>query len=133
MNNKSKNIAVVTQDLFFLPRIQNIAEPNGYNVVRTVDLESFTKIYSQDDLILILIDLEGNSRVWKDILMFLSNQIVKFIVIGYGHHSDKNMLAEAEQLGCDIALTKAKFSRDLIEIIRSQGQSLIKNKNIVEN
>ena len=66
-------------DLFFLPRIQNIAEPNGYNVIRTVDLESFTKTYSQDDLILILIDLEGNSRVWKDILMFLSNQIVKFI------------------------------------------------------
>ena len=130
MNNIYTNIVVIAQDLFFLPRIQNIAKPYGYNVVRTADLESFKKTYLEENFCLILIDLEGSPEVWKKILAFLSNQINELNIIGYGHHSDKNMLAKAEKLGCDIALTKAQFSRDLIEIVRSQGQSAIKDRNV---
>ena len=38
-------------------------------------------------------------------------------VIGYGGHTNTAMLQRAEEVGCDMVLTKGQFSRDLGKLI----------------
>ena len=53
-------ILLVGQNLFFLPRIQNVAGPSGYEVRLTTGAPKFWELYDEGDVALVLVDLEGD-------------------------------------------------------------------------
>ncbi len=122
MNADNRKILVVTTNLFFLPRVQNVAAPNGYETRQVMTIERLHEELSDGDTKLALLDLEGESDFWGDaikVLLDLGTPRPK--VVGYGGHSNIAMLDQAKKLGCDLVLTKGQFSRDLQKLIASEG------------
>lgn len=124
---RNEKIIVIGQDLFFLPRIQNAADPHGYEVIRATDTETFYETYRDQQTALILVDLEGNDAVWKSIVPDVATQVDKPRIVAFGHHTDVTALSQAKDLGCNVALTKGQFSRDLVKIVESRGNSALTN------
>ena len=120
-----KKVLVITTDLFFLPRVQNVATPNGYDTRQVMTVDRLQEELSEGNSILALVDLEGEFDLWSEaIKTLLDVGDSRPKVVGYGGHSNIKMLDEAKKLGCDLVLTKGQFSRDLQKLIGSQGSEV---------
>jgi ActR/RegA family two-component response regulator len=122
---EKEKVLVVTTDLFFLPRVQNVATPNGYATRQVMTIERLQEELSEGVSILALVDLEGDSDFWSEAVKTLvdfTEQRPK--IVGYGGHTNIKMLDRAKKLGCDLVLTKGQFSRDLQKLISSQGSEV---------
>jgi CheY-like chemotaxis protein len=121
-NEGREKILVVGQGLFFLPRIQNVADPLGYEVVQTATGVRFWEEHELGTTALILVDLEGERDTWTAVVEELRRRgEAKSRVIAFGPHADAAILRLARDLGCDAVLTKGKFSSGLGQIIGSRG------------
>ena len=65
-----------------------------------------------------LVDLEGDEGTWNNILEKLLPQKEGVKVVAFGPHEDTDALEHARELGCDTALSKGEFNRDLPQIIQ---------------
>ena len=117
-----EKVIVVGQDLFFLPRVQNAAGPHGYEVVQASTSERFHDLYEEGGTALILVDLAGDAPAWRAVVERLSGEAGRPRIVAFGHHADVEGLEEAVALGCDAALSKAQFSRDIVKIVAELGQ-----------
>ena len=63
-----KTILVVGRNLFFLPRIQNVASPSGYDVRLTSTDSEFWEAYDGGGIPLVLVDLEGDKDTWTAVV-----------------------------------------------------------------
>ena len=116
-------ILFVGQNLFFLGRIEALAESQGYEVQRATTESAFWENYGSRWLALILVDLEGEESIWSKVLEGINDQEGGGVkIVAFGPHEDVAMLERARTLGCDLVLNKGEFNRDLPEIIEKLGK-----------
>ena len=127
MSDSSKEIILlVGQNLFFLGRVENLAEPLGYEVQYTTTESAFWDAYGSGQIALILVDLEGDESIWRKVLEGIRQQGAGAVkVVGFGPHENATMLERARNLGCDLVLNKGEFNRDLPKIIERRGEKPI--------
>ena len=118
--SEPKTVLVVGQNLFFIPRIQNAATPNGYKVLQTRTEAEFRESFEEGTTALVLVDLEGDAEEWPKVVQGLRGEKRASVkVVAFGPHSDEAGMARARDLGCDLVLSKGEFSRDLIKLLAS--------------
>ena len=117
-----KAILVVGRNQFFLPRIQNVAGPSGYDVKLTTTVPEFWEAHDDGDIALVLVDLEGDKDTWTEVVRGMRERIPpKSRVVAFGPHADLDSLDLARELGCDAVLTKGEFSGALRKIVETEG------------
>ena len=113
-----ETVLLVGQNLFFLGRIEAVAEPLGYEVERATTESVFWEFYASRRPALILFDLEGDELIWSKILEHIDHQDAGGVkLVAFGPHENVAMLERARHLGCDLVLNKGEFNRDLCKII----------------
>ena len=115
---ESKSIILVGQNLIFLGRVDSLAESQGYETQRATSETAFWSHFNAGKPALVLVDLEGDEGTWNNILEKLLPQKDGVKVVAFGPHEDTDALEHARELGCDIALSKGEFNRDLPQIIQ---------------
>lgn len=115
----SKAIVLVGQNLFFLGRVGSLAESQGYETLRATTEPAFWKHFNAQKPTLVLVDLEGNEETWSKVLKGVQSQKAGIKVIAFGPHENTEALEQAREMGCDLALSKGEFNRDLPQIIAS--------------
>ncbi len=117
-----ETILLVGQNLFFLGRVEALADPLGYEVLRATTESAFWDSYGSRQLALILVDLEGDESVWGKVLEGLSQQETGGAkVVAFGPHENVALLERAKVLGCDLALSRGEFNRNLLKILLGLG------------
>lgn len=119
MNGNGDRIVLVSQDLFFLPRVYNAAAPQGYDVMQAQTAGRFHDIHGEDRTALVLVDLAGDDAEWQAIVERLSGEAGRPRIIAFGNHADEEALEGAVARGCDSAMSNAELSRDIARIIES--------------
>ena len=115
-------VLLIGQNLFFLGRIETLADPLGYEVLRATSESAFWDSYGSRQLALILVDLEGDESVWSKLLEDLGKQETgEAKVVAFGPHENVAVLERAKALGCDLVLSKGEFNRDLPKILQGLG------------
>ena len=109
----TKTILVISQNLIFLPKIENAAASHEIRVRLAATESKFTEIYKLTVVPLVLIDLEGSRKTWTSIVEKLTASTAKPRIVAYGPHSDVETLNLAKISGCDQVLTKGQFSNSL--------------------
>ena len=120
----SKKILVVATNLFFLPRVQNMAAASGCETRQVMTVDRLHEEMAEDETVLVLVDLEADPEFWGEaVKAILASGEARPQVVGYGGHTNTAMLQRAEEVGCDLVLTKGQFSRDLGKLIGEAAQS----------
>ena len=118
MDSGRKTVLLVGQNLFFLGRVEAVAEPLGYEVQRATTESVFWEFYASRRPALVLVDLEGDESIWSKVLANINQQEAGGVKIAaFGPHENVAMLERARNLGCDLVLNKGEFNRDLPKII----------------
>ncbi len=113
-----KTVLLVGQNLFFLGRVETLAEPLGYEVLRATTESAFWDSYGSQQLALILVDLEGDESIWSQVLEGLDQrETSEAKVVAFGPHENVALLERAKALGCELALSRGEFNRDLLKIL----------------
>ena len=117
-----ETVLLVGQNLFFLGRVETLADPLGYEVLRATTESAFWDSYDSRQLALILVDLEGDESVWSKVLEDLGQQETgEAKVVAFGPHENVAVLERAKVLGCDLVLSRGEFNRDLLKILLGLG------------
>ena len=115
-----KTILILGRNLFFLPRIQNVSKPLGFEVRRAVDEDSFWMNYAKGTVVLLLVDLEGDESIWTSILTgLIGNKRDRPYIVAFGPHTDIASMALARKTGCDDVFSKGEFITKLDQIVRT--------------
>ena len=114
----TNTILVVSQNLIFLPKIENSAASHGIRVRLTATESKFAEIYKLTVVPLVLIDLEGSRKTWTSVVEKLTDSTSKPKIVAYGPHSDVELLNSAKLSGCDEVLTKGQFNNSLPSIVK---------------
>lgn len=122
MNGNGDKIILVSQDLFFLPRVHNAAAHQGYDVIQAQTAVRFHDVYSEARTALVLVDLAGDDGEWQAIVQRLSREAGRPRIVAFGNHADEEALQGAVALGCDSAISNAELSRDIVKIVESLKQ-----------
>ena len=119
----NKKVLVVATNLFFLPRVQNMAAPSGCETRQVMTVDRLNEEMAEGGTVLVLVDLEADAEFWRDaVRTVLASGEGRPQVVGYGGHTNTVMLQRAEEVGCDLVLTKGQFSRDLAKLIGEAAQ-----------
>ena len=122
LDSERATVLLVGQNLFFLGRVEAVAEPLGYEVQRAATESVFWEYYTGRRPALILVDLEGDESIWSKILENIPHQSEGAVnVVAFGPHENVDLLERARKLGCDLVLNKGEFNRDLPKIIAGVG------------
>ena len=123
-----QKVLVIATNLFFLPRIQNIAAPSGCDTRQVMTVERLNEEMADGETVLALVDLEADPDFWGDaVRTVLASGPSRPKIVGYGGHTNTAMLQKAEEVGCDLVLTKGQFSRDLSKLIAEAVGSVTAN------
>ena len=124
LDSDRETVLLVGQNLFFVGRVEALAEPLGYEVQRATTESVFWEHYASRRPALILVDLEGDESIWSKVLENIDHPEKRGInkeggvtVVAFGPHENVAMLERARNLGCDLVLNKGEFNRDLPKII----------------
>ncbi|PKB65945.1 MAG: hypothetical protein BZY81_08585 [SAR202 cluster bacterium Io17-Chloro-G4] len=131
MDSDKETVLLVGQNLFFLGRVEMLAEPLGLAVERATTEAVFMDHYTNRRLALVLIDLEGDESVWSKVLENIGHvngggfdKERGVNILAFGPHENVALLERARELGCDLVLNKGEFNRDLPKIIEKLGADL---------
>ena len=120
----NKKVLVVATNLFFLPRVQNLAAPSGCETRQVMTVDRLHEELAEGETILVLVDIEADPDFWGEaVRAVLTSGEGQPQVVGYGGHTNTVMLQRAEEVGCDLVLTKGQFSRDMGKLIGEAAQS----------
>ena len=123
-------ILVIATNLFFLPRIQNMAAPSGCETRQVMTVDRLNEELVEGETVLVLVDLEAEADFWVEaVSTILARGESRPQIIGYGGHTNTVMLQKAEEVGCDLVLTKGQFSRDLAKLIADAAESVASNES----
>ena len=114
---ETKTIVLVGQNLFFLGRVESLAESQGYETLRATTETAFWNHFNVHKPALVLVDLEGDEETWKKIMEGVHSKKDGIKMIAFGPHENTAALEQARQSGCDLALSKGELNRDLPQII----------------
>ena len=113
---------IVTENLFFVPRVENAASASGLEVEQVTSETAFRRELGARQVPLVLIDLEVDRETWTGIVQGLvedGNDGPR--IVAYGPHSEVALLAEAKEAGCHAVLVKGEFDRRLNELMETRG------------
>ena len=120
LDSDKGTVVLVGQNLFFLGRVEALAEPLGYDVQWATTESVFWKFYASCRPALVLVDLEGNESIWSNVLENIDHPEDGGVkLVAFGPHENVAMLERAKNLGCGLVLNKGEFNRDLLKIIES--------------
>ena len=132
MDTSNGTVLLVGQNLFFLGKIEAVAEPLGFIVQRATTEPIFMDQYAKNSPSLILVDLEGDETVWSPVLGDLAQSAERVNgselvakVVAFGPHENVELLERAKNMGCDLVLNKREFNRDLPKIIEKLRADLL--------
>ena len=132
MDTSNGTVLLVGQNLFFLGKIEAVAEPLGFIVQRATTEPIFMDQYAKNSPSLILVDLEGDETVWSPVLGDLAQSAERVNgselvakVVAFGPHENVELLERAKNMGCDLVLNKGEFNRDLPKIIEKLRADLL--------
>ena len=118
LDSDRETVLLIGQNLFFLGRVEAVAEPLGYEVQRATTESVFWEFYASRRPALVLLDLEGDESIWSKVLENIDHQEAGGVkLVAFGPHENVAMLERARNLGCDLVLNKGEFNRDLPKII----------------
>jgi len=117
----NKTILLVGQNLFFLGRVDALAEPFGHEVQRAATESDFKEKVQDPRLALVLVDLEGDESIWVSVLEEINNNRAGIKSVAFGPHENVDALQHARDLGCSMVLSKGEFNRDLPSIIEGMS------------
>ena len=139
-----EGIILLGQNLFFMGRVETVAEPLGYQVHQAQTEAGFWQSYDDRTTSLVLVDLEGNEDTWVAVLAGLQQRLESAApppeapeapdapdapedlngesaegvrIVAFGPHEDLAAMERARALGCHLTLNKGRFSATLPEII----------------
>ena len=133
-----EGIILLGQNLFFMGRVETVAEPLGYQVHQAQTEAGFWQSYDDRATSLVLVDLEGNEDTWVAVLAGLQQRLESAApppdaaeapedlngesaegvrIVAFGPHEDLAAMERARSLGCHLTLNKGRFSATLPEII----------------
>ena len=133
-----EGIILLGQNLFFMGRVETVAEPLGYQVHQAQTEAGFWQSYDDRATSLVLVDLEGNEDTWVAVLAGLQQRLESAApppeaaeapedlngesaegvrIVAFGPHEDLAAMERAKALGCHLTLNKGRFSATLPEII----------------
>ena len=130
-----EGIILLGQNLFFMGRVETVAEPLGYQVHQAQTEAGFWQSYDDRATSLVLVDLEGNEDTWVAVLAGLQQRLKSAApppdaaedrngesvegvrIVAFGPHEDLAAMERAKALGCHLTLNKGRFSATLPEII----------------
>ena len=117
----NRTVLVVTDNLFFLPRIQIAATAAGMTSLRVANRAEFDEASSAGDAAFVLIDLETDRETWRDIVTVVkTGPGTHPSVIAYGPHEAEDLMAEARDIGCDTVLARGAFVNRLLEMFSAR-------------
>ena len=120
MDSDRETVFLVGQSLFFAGKVEAVAEPLGYDLQRATTESVFWENYIHRRPALILVDLEGDERIWSSILEKLDRlELGGAKIVAFGPHENVATLERARNKGCDCVLNKGEFNRYLPKIIGS--------------
>ena len=95
-----EKILVIATNLFFMPRIQNIAAPSGCNTRQVMTIDRLKEEMADGETVLVLVDLEADPDFWGEAVgRVLASGPSRPQVVGYGGHTNTEMLQRAEEAG----------------------------------
>ena len=116
----SSRIILLGQNLFFLARVETVAEPLGYSVRQAHTEVDFWGCYVDGETELVLVDLEGDADTWSGVLTALGERGSAGAsprIVAFGPHEDTASMERAAALGAQLTLNKGRFSATLGEIV----------------
>ena len=116
----SSRIILLGQNLFFLARVETVAEPLGYSVRQAHTQADFWGCYVDGETELVLVDLEGDADTWRGVLTALGERGSGNAgprIVAFGPHEDTASMERAAALGAQLTLNKGRFSATLGEIV----------------
>ena len=114
---------LVGQNLFFLGRVEVLAQAQGLDLLRAADEAAFWRHFNRQRPALLLVDLEGEEGVWSGVLKGVQEARDGMKIVAFGPHQDVAALERARALGCDLVLNKGEFNRDLPGIFQAINTS----------
>ena len=115
-----QKLVLLGQNLIFMPRIMSAAQAAGLTTRYANSGRDFWAAFEEGPPELVLVDLEGDSEIWAEVLEELQASDHDVRVVAFGQHSDIEGLERARNLGCGRVLTKGEFSRDMHQVIAGE-------------
>lgn len=115
-----QTLVLLGQNLVFMPRIMGAAQAAGLTTRYASSGREFWAAFEENRPALVLVDLEGDSDVWTEVLHELQASDHDVRIVAFGPHSDIESLERARNLGCGHVLTKGEFSRDMQPVIAGE-------------
>ncbi len=124
------NITLLGQNLFFMGRVEAVAESLGRSVRQAQTEADFWQSYDADQTGLVLVDLEGDADTWGAVLATLGQQAAAGEgrvagatprIVAFGPHEDTASMERAAALGAHQTLNKGRFSATLGDIVGGAG------------
>ena len=119
--SEGQTIVLVGQNLYFLGHLETLAEPQGHETLRATNEAAFWRHYNRQPPALVLVDLEGDESVWTAVVAGVRAKDAGVRMIAFGPHENTEALEQARTLGCNAAMSKGEFNRDLPKIIEESG------------
>lgn len=111
-------VLVVTDNLFFVPRIRDVASESGLVTYQTKTKIEFDRRCLENSVSHVIIDLESDQSIWREILGSIKDlDGFNPTLIAYGPHTETGLLDTAKNLGCETVLTKAAFMNRIVELL----------------
>src|SRR5436853_393390 len=119
MQNETKNVLAVMNDLFFEVKIRDAAKRAGIGVEFVKDQkEALQKAQTQPALIIFDLNFEGAHPL--DIITRLksSPETKNISLLGFVSHVQGELKQKAHETGCDMVLARSAFSQNLPQILK---------------
>ncbi|MCL0028685.1 hypothetical protein M1N23_00885 [Dehalococcoidia bacterium] len=114
---EENTVVLLGQNLIFMSHIMNAAQGAGLSTRYANSSADFWAVFKENRPELVLVDLEGDSDIWTEVLAELHSSEPGIRIVAFGQHSDTTGLERARNLGCTTVLTKGEFRRDMQLVI----------------
>lgn len=120
-------VVLVSDDLFFSSQAVGAASHAGLKMITAGTTAAVVARLTENTVAGVIVDL-GNTRAnIAELCTEIRNAVVGKKpphIVAFGPHVQKELLATAEQAGCDEVLTKGQFSANLQAILNRCAESL---------
>ena len=106
------DIIFLSDDLMFAPRVTGQAQAAGWSVRETASSSTVIDLIHSDSPRLLIVDLETPSLDIAQLLLQLPKPN-RPKVLAFGPHVHLHRLDSARQAGCDLVVSRGRFSSDL--------------------
>ncbi len=110
------DIVFLSDDLMFAPRVTGQAQAAGWSVHETPSSTTAIELLHAESPRLLIVDLETPSLDIDHLLLQLP-ETSRPKVLAFGPHVHLQRLDSARQAGCDLVVSRGRFSSDLATLL----------------